>query len=107
MHEGIRYPCDQCDYVATQPRDLTLHIEGDHEGVRYPCDKCEYTATRPLNLKRHKKRKHEGKNHLMVPNSLGSSGSLVRMPTCQELMSMSMSNVNMLPVSSSMFNDSD
>ena len=39
---------------------LNKHKEEDHEGIRYPCDKCEFAATLPDVLKRHKREVHEG-----------------------------------------------
>jgi len=33
-------------------------MEAIHEGVRYPCDLCEYAASFLEGLKRHKKSKH-------------------------------------------------
>ena len=59
-HEGIRYPCDQCEYSATQVGTLKKHKEAKHEGIRYPCDQCEYSATQMSALKTHKEAKHEG-----------------------------------------------
>ena len=41
-HEGVRYPCDKCEFVTTKARNRMLHIRRKHEGVRYPCDKCKY-----------------------------------------------------------------
>ena len=35
IHEGIRYQCDQCDYKATQKRDLKTHRMSVHEGIKY------------------------------------------------------------------------
>ena len=58
MHEGVRYPCDQCDYAATVANDLKRHKESKHEGVRYPCDQCDYMATRAEHLKKHKRSQH-------------------------------------------------
>ena len=40
--------------------DLKRHKEAKHEGIRYPCDQCEFAATRISLLKRHKEAKHEG-----------------------------------------------
>ena len=57
-HEGIRYPCDQCEYAATKPSDLKLHKQSLHEGIRYPCDQCEYASTQHSYLKFHKKSRH-------------------------------------------------
>ena len=53
MHEGVRYPCNQCVYSATQSGSLKRHIQSMHEGVRYPCNQCEYSATTTRSLKRH------------------------------------------------------
>ena len=63
MHEGIKFPCDQCAYVANHVSHLKEHIRNLHEGVRYPCELCEYTATRLPMLKHHIKSKHEGIRH--------------------------------------------
>ena len=30
-----RFPCDQCDHVATLKSDLKRHKESKHEGIRY------------------------------------------------------------------------
>ena len=38
--------------------DLKKHVEAIHEGVRYPCDQCDYRATQPGNVKRHETLKH-------------------------------------------------
>ena len=59
-HEGIRYPCDHCDYAATTPTGLRQHKESKHEGIRYPCDHCDYAATTATSLKQHTHTKHEG-----------------------------------------------
>ena len=55
----VRYPCDECDYVATQSRIMKSHKESKHEGVRYLCDKCDFVATHRASLKIHKESKHE------------------------------------------------
>ena len=59
-HEGVRYPCDKCDYAATLASNLKRHIENKHKWVRYPCDQCEYVATGVQSLKIHIESKHEG-----------------------------------------------
>ena len=33
IHEGVRYPCEQCEYSSTTARNLKSHIENKHEGV--------------------------------------------------------------------------
>ena len=37
-HEGIKYPCNQCDYQATKQGSLQTHIQSKHEGIKYPCN---------------------------------------------------------------------
>ena len=54
----MRYPCPECDYAATTPGALKIHVESKHEGVRYPCSKCEYTATSTSSRNSHFKNKH-------------------------------------------------
>ena len=44
-HEGVKHPCDQCDYTATQRGYLSQHIKAKHEGVKHPCDLCDHKAT--------------------------------------------------------------
>ena len=52
------FPCEHCDYVATQGNNLKKHIEARHLGVTYSCSLCPYEATQKQNLKRHLKLKH-------------------------------------------------
>ena len=51
-HEELRYPCSQCEYIATQASALKVHVENKHKGVRYPCSQCEYIAIDTSNLKK-------------------------------------------------------
>ena len=41
-HEGIKYPCDQCEYAITSTTNLKQHKESKHEGKRYSYDQCEF-----------------------------------------------------------------
>ena len=59
-HEGIRYPCNQCEFASTKPGILKAHKKSKHEGIRYPCDECDYAAKDQKYLKRHKESKHSG-----------------------------------------------
>ena len=59
-HDGIRYPCDQCEYTARYISHLKQHVLAKHVGFKYPCDQCEYAATLPSDLKRHKESTHDG-----------------------------------------------
>jgi len=62
-HIGMRYPCDQCEYLTTTASFLKSHKESKHIGIRYLCDKCEYSATTTSHLIRHKQSPHEGKRY--------------------------------------------
>ena len=42
-HEGIRYPCLECDFVSTSAGGLKIHIDSN-QGLRYNYDKCEYSV---------------------------------------------------------------
>ena len=59
-HEGIRFQCDQCAYIATRQSSLIRHKKSVHEGFLYPCNKCNYAATYLANLKQHKASVHDG-----------------------------------------------
>ena len=59
-HEGVKYPCSQCDYKATKQSNLKIHIEAVHEGVKYPYNQCNFKATRSMSLKKHIEAVHEG-----------------------------------------------
>ena len=60
VHEGIKYPCDQCDYQATDSGNLQRHIQSKHECIKYPCNQCDSKLTRRSHLKSHIKAKHSG-----------------------------------------------
>ena len=34
--------CPQCDVVFTHRQSMLKHIRYKHEGVRYPCSQCDY-----------------------------------------------------------------
>ena len=36
-HEGVRYPCSECEFISTRANELKIGVESKHEGVRYPC----------------------------------------------------------------------
>ena len=65
-HKGVKFPCDQCNYKATQRGHLLRHIKSIHDGVKFPCDQCDYKATQKGDLLRHIKSKHEGVKFLCV-----------------------------------------
>ena len=52
-HEGVKYPCNQCDQKFTQQSSLQTHIQSKHEGIKYPCNQCDYQATTRGHLQTH------------------------------------------------------
>ena len=36
--------CDKCSYTATKKGTLRSHERTNHEGIRFPCDQCEFSA---------------------------------------------------------------
>ena len=45
--------CPQCNAVFKSRGDIYMHIRAKHEGVKYPCDQCDYKTTRSYTLKKH------------------------------------------------------
>ena len=48
-NEG-KYQCQHCDYETSKTSSIKTHVEAIHEGVRYPCNQCSYKATGSGNL---------------------------------------------------------
>ena len=63
-HEGVRYPCNQCDYLAISQRNCNVHKQSVHQGVKYSCELCDYTASMPKSVKRHTQSKHTSAKYL-------------------------------------------
>ena len=55
-HEGVRYPCNKCNYQAKQMRYLKCHMEGKHSDNRLRCsDYCNFQTKWRKSLRRHRK----------------------------------------------------
>ena len=57
---SVKYPCNKCEYEATQKSSLKNHIQSKHEGVWYDCNQCDYKAKQLGILTTHVKLKHSG-----------------------------------------------
>ena len=45
IHEGIRWPCDKCDYQARDRESLFKHMRIEHGNhIPYKCDKCDFES---------------------------------------------------------------
>ena len=75
FHEGIKYPCGQCDYLSVTNSSMHLHRRSVHERTKYPCEQCEYHATSNSNLKQfssiHEGMKQAGAELGQTQHSLG------------------------------------
>jgi len=60
VHEGVRWPCDRCDFIGSYKDDLKLHIKAVHEGFKLKCDQCDFTTIKNTKLKVHILKVHEG-----------------------------------------------
>ena len=46
-------------HKATLRTSLIRHIQSKHEGIKYPCSECDYKASERGQLRKHFKSKHE------------------------------------------------
>ena len=53
-----KFPCDRCEYAATELHNLKTHIMSKHEGVRFECGDCKKTFSNQPNLFRHRRSVH-------------------------------------------------
>jgi len=60
IHQGITYPCDLCEYVASRPDALKRHKKGKHEEKKFPCSQCQFRAHSAVKLSQHKLQVHVG-----------------------------------------------
>jgi ribosomal protein S27AE len=58
VHDGVKYPCDKCGFLATHKGYIKKHKESIHKAVRYSCGQCEYHATSQWHLEAHKQSIH-------------------------------------------------
>ena len=58
IHEGVNYPCDQCEKKFTDKRHVKMHIRSVHEGIKYPCINLDIKKLRVLVINAIIKRQH-------------------------------------------------
>ena len=58
VHEGVKYPCRQCNHQATSKSNLARHKRAAHEGVRFPCRYCNQQYSSKSNLTKHQRNLH-------------------------------------------------
>ena len=99
--DDVKYPCNECSYVASYIWNLKQHKESRHNGVKYPCEKCEYAATRKSSLKRHMRLiHHEEAEYSMVvelePHIELLAGELIVVPTFTDIHEIELFSSNVL-----------
>ena len=60
FHEGVKYQCRQCDYLASSVGSLAEHKMTVHEGVKYRCRQCNHQTILESYLAQHKRAVFEG-----------------------------------------------
>ena len=55
IHESVKYPCRQCDHMATSKSNLYQHKRAVHEWVKYPCKQYDHNTTSRHRLSQHKR----------------------------------------------------
>ena len=45
--------CNLCEYEGTK-RALHVHKKSKHDGLAFPCDQCEFTSIDQTSLRRHR-----------------------------------------------------
>ena len=54
------FSCDRCDYIATEPREIKIHIDTIHEKLTpFQCDICQKAFGRKEKMVRHRKSVHK------------------------------------------------
>ena len=51
--------CPECGKVFTRKTHMVTHFRSNHLGIKYPCNQCDYQATQQGSLQRHIQRKHQ------------------------------------------------
>ena len=54
--------CPECGKSFTQKGNMKTHYKSIHEGMKYPCRQCEFLTIYPSNLRTHVKSVHGGVN---------------------------------------------
>ena len=52
-HEGVVFPCPECDVILSRETHLNKHRDAVHKGLKFQCPHCDYKATQKGNLNRH------------------------------------------------------
>ena len=61
MHEGIRYSCDECDWMTQRAEKLKIHKEDKHLGLKHFCGQCGVLYNTKKSLDRHIKDLHHSR----------------------------------------------
>ena len=60
VHAGAKIKCKHCDKTFSAPASMYRHMKVHNgDGLKFPCDSCNYKATQSSSLIRHKRLIHE------------------------------------------------
>lgn len=59
-NDAAKFYCseDGCSYSTHSTYNLRVHVEKVHQGIKWPCDMCDYVGGYKGDLNRHKKIAH-------------------------------------------------
>ena len=55
-HEGLKHPCDSCDFQGSSAVSLNRHVEAFHSGLQFKCRECNYVTNTLQSLRIHRKK---------------------------------------------------
>ena len=73
VHQGRKYSCELCGFQAKYQSSVNSHHQSVHQGLKYPCHQCDYQATQKSNIKRHIQTKHSIKVEVEVELTIGKT----------------------------------
>ena len=53
IHDGIKYPCNQCEYTGNRKDNLTTHVDSICKVVHLKCNQCDLTLAGKSSLEGH------------------------------------------------------
>ena len=63
VHEGIKYPCDECDMVFNFKGNHKRHVLVVHKNMQYQCTYCDKRFKEARGIKEHTDAVHKGIRH--------------------------------------------
>ena len=55
----MAFPCNECNSIFKQKKNLQQHMKKQHGLKKYKCDYCNFRSENLSNVNRHEKTRHE------------------------------------------------